>query len=129
MLNKKARRLSACGLPVWDVRILRLYTRIGFYYDLRRIVFAVDRQLQIVGSRIDRGTEVEEAAEAAASATTTTATTATAATAESWRKVCGPRWSISAQVPLDAIDADFFRAREVANHFARIVRDRDLNIS
>jgi hypothetical protein len=47
---------------------LELHSRIGFYYDLRRIVLAVDRQFQIVCSRLDDGSGVKEAAEAAATA-------------------------------------------------------------
>src|SRR5437667_7984385 len=106
---------------------LRCHSRVGFHYDFRRVVLAVHRQLNIVGSCIDSGAEVEEAAEAATTAATATAATAAAAKSR-WQ--VGRAWRrITAQVPLHAIDADVLCSHEGADHFARIIRDGDLHIA
>src|SRR5438094_956772 len=111
--QKKARRtLASCGLWLYSQITLRLHSRIGFHYDFRRVVLSVHRQLHVVSSRFNSGSEVEEAPEASSSA-------AAASSTPKSRWQVGWAWrSITAQVPLHAIDAGVFRPHQVANHFA-----------
>src|SRR5258708_11279741 len=113
--NKRPADLTGCGsLGLQSRRSLELHSRIVLDHNFRRIVLTIDRQLQIVGSGLDDGSEVEEGAEAAA-------TTAAAAATESWRRVGWPWRNISAQIPLDAIASYFFRAPDRADHFALVI--------
>src|SRR5437667_3379950 len=68
---KGPQSMSPCGPVLFARSILRLHSRIGFNHNLRCVVLAVHRQLHIVGSRLNNGAEIEEAAEAAAATSTT----------------------------------------------------------
>src|SRR5438270_8870485 len=72
------------GLPPHSKEMrLRLHSRIDFDDGFRCVVFAVHRQLHVVGAGFEQRAQVEEAAEAAA--TSTSATTS----AKSWRQIGG----------------------------------------
>src|SRR3989442_1460427 len=72
--------------------------RIRFYHYFRSVVLSIYRQLQEIGAGLEDRAEVLEAA-----ATTTSAT-------KSWRKVGRTSQRIAAQVPLNTINANVFRA-------------------
>src|SRR5205085_11364578 len=92
------------------VSTLRLNSRIGFYHNFRRVVFSVNRHLDVVSSRFEEWPKIEQATESAAAPTS--------AASKSGRQIGGTwRW-ITTQVPLHAIDANVFGSRDISNDFS-----------
>src|SRR6185369_4106077 len=109
---------------------LWLETGIVFDHDLSRVLFAADRQLQIVSAGLERQSEVK-AAETTTTTTTTAATTAATATAAAaTTKATGrTRRRIAAKVPLNSIQPHFIGAGQATDRFARVIVDRQLYVA